>query len=202
MQMLGVLPRTLLAVLALLPPRFSVDMHPLADAETLRRFTTKPRTVMEALYLGQKDVVLGLMAAAFGLAHDPAAGAHGQGGDEAQTPSFGGSLALRISRPGELRFLVALLISCVGGPPSLHGGMHAPGVRALPGCMQNCAFAGARWPNKALAVVGVIVGLAKAGIGILVRPTAGVVEAGSKGLIGAGLMCLGKRGIQGKLVRR
>ena len=76
-------------------------------------------------------------------------------------------------------------------------------VRAAPTCPPHApTCAGARWPHKLLAVVGVLVGLAKGGVGILVRPTAGFVEAGSKGLIGAGLLCLGKRGIQGKLIRR
>lgn len=47
-----------------------------------------------------------------------------------------------------------------------------------------------------------LAGLAKAGIGLLVRPTAGVIEASSKTMQGLGLLCLGKKGIQGKLIRR
>ncbi len=38
-------------------------------------------------------------------------------------------------------------------------------------------------------------------LGLGVRPAAGAVEATSKVLQGLGLLCLGKRGIQGKLVR-
>lgn len=45
-------------------------------------------------------------------------------------------------------------------------------------------------------------GLLKGGLGLAVRPTAGVVEGTSKTLQGVGLLCLGKRGIQGKLIRR
>ncbi|GFR40078.1 hypothetical protein Agub_g624, partial [Astrephomene gubernaculifera] len=61
--------------------------------------------------------------------------------------------------------------------------------------------AGLRWPNG-LGAVGLPVGLAKASLGVAMRPAAGTVEAFSKVLQGVGLLCLGKRGIQGKLARR
>lgn len=63
------------------------------------------------------------------------------------------------------------------------------------------ASAGARWPMP-YAPLGVGVGAAKALLGLGLRPVSGTLEALSKSLQGAGLLCLGKRGIQGKLVRR
>lgn len=50
--------------------------------------------------------------------------------------------------------------------------------------------------------IGLPLGLVKATMGLGIRPAAGAVEAASKVLQGVGLLCLGKRGIQGKLVRR
>ncbi|WIA12624.1 hypothetical protein OEZ85_006281 [Tetradesmus obliquus] len=54
----------------------------------------------------------------------------------------------------------------------------------------------------ALGVAGVLVGLLKGTGGLMVRPVMGVMDASSKILKGVGLLCLGRRGIQGKLVRR
>ncbi|KAF6253188.1 hypothetical protein COO60DRAFT_1463300 [Scenedesmus sp. NREL 46B-D3] len=54
----------------------------------------------------------------------------------------------------------------------------------------------------ALGVAGVLVGLLKGSGGLMVRPVMGVMDASSKVLKGVGLLCLGRRGIQGKLVRR
>ncbi|EFJ52490.1 hypothetical protein VOLCADRAFT_102987 [Volvox carteri f. nagariensis] len=132
-QVIGVLSRTMCAVMGVLPPRFSSDSLNLCDSETARRFGMKPQTAIDALYLGQRDVVLGLMSAAFGFVHDTAAGGRWKGG---------------------------------------------------------------------LVVLGVPAGILKASLGLGVRPAAGAVEATSKLLQGIGLACLGKRGIQGKLVRR
>lgn len=53
-----------------------------------------------------------------------------------------------------------------------------------------------------MAPLGVTVGLLKATLGLAMRPAAGCIEATSKFMQGIGLLCLGKRGIQGKLVRR
>ncbi len=47
-----------------------------------------------------------------------------------------------------------------------------------------------------------LVGLLKAGLGLGLRPAAGIVEGVAKVLVGFGLLCLGKRGIQGRLTRR
>lgn len=54
---------------------------------------------------------------------------------------------------------------------------------------------GARWP-KPYAPLGVGVGVAKAVLGLGLRPVSGTLEAVSKTLQGTGLLCLGKRGIQ------
>ncbi|GFR40082.1 hypothetical protein Agub_g630, partial [Astrephomene gubernaculifera] len=56
-QVVGVLSRTMCAVMGVLPPRFSSDSMTLTDSEAARRFAVKPQTVMDALYLGQRDVV-------------------------------------------------------------------------------------------------------------------------------------------------
>jgi hypothetical protein len=61
--------------------------------------------------------------------------------------------------------------------------------------------AGLRLPG-ALGVAGLAVGVLKGTGGLMVRPVMGALDAGSKVLRGAGLLCLGRRGIQGKLVRR
>jgi hypothetical protein len=61
--------------------------------------------------------------------------------------------------------------------------------------------AGARLPG-ALALVGLAAGLIKGCIGLGIRPMMGVADSGSKALRGVGLLFLGRRGIQGKLVRR
>ncbi|GIL45737.1 hypothetical protein Vafri_2896 [Volvox africanus] len=132
-QVIGVLSRTMCAVMGVMPPRFSSDNVNLSDSEMARRFGIKPQTAVDALYLSQRDVVLGLMSAAFGVIHDTAAGARWKGG---------------------------------------------------------------------LVMLGVPMGLIKASVGLGVRPAAGAVEAASKVLQGVGLACLGKRGIQGKLIRR
>ncbi|GLI64033.1 hypothetical protein VaNZ11_007171 [Volvox africanus] len=132
-QVIGVLSRTMCALMGVMPPRFSSDNVNLSDSEMARRFGIKPQTAVDALYLGQRDAVLGLMSAAFGVIHDTAAGARWKGG---------------------------------------------------------------------LVMLGVPMGLIKASVGLGVRPAAGAVEATSKVLQGVGLACLGKRGIQGKLVRR
>jgi hypothetical protein len=61
---------------------------------------------------------------------------------------------------------------------------------------------GARSVPQYLMPIGAAIGLAKSLVGLALRPAAGSVEAASKLLQGLGLMCLGKRGIQGKLLRR
>ncbi len=61
--------------MGLLPPRFSNDTTQLSDSEAARRFTVKPQTVVDAAYLGQRDIVLGIMAGLFGYVHDISAGA-------------------------------------------------------------------------------------------------------------------------------
>ncbi len=68
------LSRTMTTMMQLLPPRFSNDVSALGDEEAGRRCAVKPQTIVDALYLAQKDVLLGFAAGAFGLAHDPAAG--------------------------------------------------------------------------------------------------------------------------------
>jgi hypothetical protein len=60
---------------------------------------------------------------------------------------------------------------------------------------------GFRLPG-ALGVVGVIAGMIKGLGGLAARPVVGLVDGSSKGLQGIGLLFLGKRGVQGKLVRR
>ncbi|KIY91376.1 hypothetical protein MNEG_16588 [Monoraphidium neglectum] len=60
---------------------------------------------------------------------------------------------------------------------------------------------GFRLPG-ALGVVGALAGLIKGLGGLAARPVVGLVDGSSKGLQGIGLLFLGKRGIQGKLVRR
>lgn len=74
MQVVGGLSRTMCALMSAMPPRFSIDSMTLSDSEASRRFGIKPQTVVEALYLCQRDVLLGFLAAAFGIIHDPAAG--------------------------------------------------------------------------------------------------------------------------------
>jgi hypothetical protein len=61
--------------------------------------------------------------------------------------------------------------------------------------------AGLRLPG-ALGVAGLALGILKGAGGLMVRPVVGTLDAGSKCLRGFGLLCLGRRGIQGKLVRR
>lgn len=61
--------------------------------------------------------------------------------------------------------------------------------------------AGLRLPG-ALGVAGLALGILKGAGGLVVRPVVGTLDAGSKCLRGFGLLCLGRRGIQGKLVRR
>lgn len=61
--------------------------------------------------------------------------------------------------------------------------------------------AGMRLPG-ALGLAGLLAGLMKGTGGLMVRPAMGVLDASSKCLKGVGLLFLGKRGIQGKLVRR
>jgi hypothetical protein len=63
-------------------------------------------------------------------------------------------------------------------------------------------YEGARSMKGPWKIAGLLVGILKALLGLGARPTAGVIESGSKILQGLGLMCLGKRGIQGKLLRR
>ena len=62
-------------------------------------------------------------------------------------------------------------------------------------------LAGARLPGV-LALVGLAMGLVKGCIGLGVRPMMGAADSGSKVFRGVGLLFLGRRGIQGKLVRR
>ena len=47
-----------------------------------------------------------------------------------------------------------------------------------------------------------IIGTAKAVVGIVVRPTAGMLEWVSKGTHGLGLVCLGREAISGSAQRR
>jgi hypothetical protein len=54
----------------------------------------------------------------------------------------------------------------------------------------------------ALGIAGFALGIMKGAGGLMVRPVVGTLDAGSKCLRGFGLLCLGRRGIQGKLVRR
>lgn len=61
--------------------------------------------------------------------------------------------------------------------------------------------AGLRLPG-ALGIAGLALGIMKGAGGLMVRPVVGTLDAGSKCLRGFGLLCLGRRGIQGKLVRR
>jgi len=61
--------------------------------------------------------------------------------------------------------------------------------------------AGASLPG-ALSIAGVALGVLKGAGGLMVRPVVGTLDASSKCLRGFGLLCLGRRGIQGKLVRR
>ncbi|MEW5315922.1 MAG: hypothetical protein WDW38_007319 [Sanguina aurantia] len=105
----------------------------LSDSSTLARYAIKPQTVSDALYLAQKDILLGLMAGGAGLFMDP--------------------------------------------------------------------FAGLKWPGS-LAAVGFGLGVSKALLGLVLRPAAGGIEGISKVLQGVGLLCLGTKGIQGKLMRR
>jgi hypothetical protein len=51
-------------------------------------------------------------------------------------------------------------------------------------------------------VLGAVAGLVKGVGGLAARPVVGLVDGSSKGLQGIGLLFLGKRGVQGKLVRR
>ena len=60
---------------------------------------------------------------------------------------------------------------------------------------------GFRLPG-ALGVVGAAAGLVKGLGGLAARPVVGLVDGGSKALAGAGLLFLGRRGVQGRLVRR
>lgn len=95
-QVVGVLSRTMATMMQLLPPRFSNDVSALGDEEAGRRCAVKPQTIVDALYLAQKDVLLGFAAGAFGLAHDPAAGegmghllrTHRRIGVRCSTPQF------------------------------------------------------------------------------------------------------------------
>jgi hypothetical protein len=61
--------------------------------------------------------------------------------------------------------------------------------------------AGLQLPG-ALGAAGLTLGVLKGAGGLMVRPVMGALDAGSKCLRGLGLLCLGRRGIQGKLVRR
>lgn len=62
-------------------------------------------------------------------------------------------------------------------------------------------MAGLRLPG-ALGAAGAVLGLVKGAAGLMVRPGMGVLDAISKCLKGVGLLFLGRRGIQGKLIRR
>ncbi len=73
-QVIGVFSRAMCALMVALPPRFSIDSVTLADSEAARRFTLKPQTFIDALYLAQKDLLHGFMAAPYGFMHDAAAG--------------------------------------------------------------------------------------------------------------------------------
>ena len=74
--------------------------------------------------------------------------------------------------------------------------------------MQGVAAAGAGvvqdplagW--RAHAVIGVLFGLMKAVLGLGLRPIAGATEMASKATQGCALVCLGRQGIQGKIMRR
>ncbi|MEW5296934.1 MAG: hypothetical protein WDW36_000180 [Sanguina aurantia] len=129
-QMVSVFSQTLLALMSVLPTQREGK---LSDSSTLARYAIKPQTVSDALYLAQKDILLGLMAGGAGLFMDP--------------------------------------------------------------------FAGLKWPGS-LAAVGFGLGVSKALLGLVLRPAAGGIEGISKVLQGVGLLCLGTKGIQGKLMRR
>eukprot|EP00798_Chlamydomonas_sp_ICE-L_P005982 gene5982-5274_t len=61
---------------------------------------------------------------------------------------------------------------------------------------------GARLFSGSLLPLGIMLGLTKGLLGLIVRPVSGIVDSSAKVLQGMGLFCLGKRGIQGKIVRR
>lgn len=69
--MISVFSQTLLALMSVLPTQRDGK---LSDSSTLARYAIKPQTVSDALYLAQKDIVLGLMAGGAGLFMDPFAG--------------------------------------------------------------------------------------------------------------------------------
>ena len=66
---------------------------------------------------------------------------------------------------------------------------------ALPAGLLLDPLEGLRQP-RAFAVLGFIFGLCKGVLGVGWRPTAGIIEGIAKILLGIGLLCLGKRGIQ------
>jgi hypothetical protein len=100
-----------------------------------------------------------------------------------------------------------------------HLGTHGTAA-ALPRCCETCqtsdvycalqgvlaAGAGlaqdplAGWRRSAL--LGVLFGLLKAALGLGLRPIAGMTEFASKATQGVALVCLGRQGIQGKIMRR
>ena len=61
--MLGAFARATTAFMVVLPTQREGW---LSDAETLSRFAQRPQTVVDALYLAQKDVIMGLAAALAG----------------------------------------------------------------------------------------------------------------------------------------
>lgn len=63
LQIIGVVSRVLGALMAVLPVQREGW---LSDNETLRRFMRRPQTVVDALYLSQKDFVIGFMSALAG----------------------------------------------------------------------------------------------------------------------------------------
>ena len=57
-------------------------------------------------------------------------------------------------------------------------------------------YEGARSMPGSMLLLGFSLGLFKGLVGLMARPSAGVIEGSSKLLQGLGLLCLGKRGIQ------
>lgn len=130
-QIVGTLSRVMGTIMTVLPVQREGF---LSDNDAMRRFTRRPNTIVDSIMSGQKDVVLGFLAAIAGPVLDP-----------------------------------------------------LEGIRTREGF---------------LAVLCFTVGIFKSLLGLGLRPAAGIVEVNSKFLQGIGLLCLGKKGIQGKMLRR
>ena len=151
----------------------------LSDNETLERLARRPQTAIDALYLGQKDLVLGLATA---LA--------GEG-------LLCGTFKWTACSPDSAEGRSPRDLFVFTPWPRISDLCSSPGPVSFyfPSGIVLDPYEGSRAPGH-MAVVGAVAGFFKAMAGLMLRPSIGILEATSKLLQGAGLACTGKRGIQ------